>query len=110
MIKIMDEEFASRTFAEWNEVLKPLSGAWGPVQNAYELHDDPDVIANGYIPTVTSMAGAQFAMPANPVQFDEEHVVPSGAPEHGQHTEEILLNLGIAWEDIETYKEQGAIL
>jgi crotonobetainyl-CoA:carnitine CoA-transferase CaiB-like acyl-CoA transferase len=56
------------------------------------------------------MSGAEFAMPVNPVQFDEQHVVPAGAPEHGQHTEEVLLELGIAWEDIEAYKEQGAIL
>jgi crotonobetainyl-CoA:carnitine CoA-transferase CaiB-like acyl-CoA transferase len=110
LIKIMDEEFASRTFEEWNEALKPLTGAWGPVQNAYELHDDPDIVANGYIPVVTSMSGAEFAMPVNPVQFDEQQIVPGGAPEHGQHTEEVLLDLGIAWEDIEAYKEQGAIL
>jgi crotonobetainyl-CoA:carnitine CoA-transferase CaiB-like acyl-CoA transferase len=110
LIKTLDEEFASRTFEEWIEALKPLSGAWGPVQNAYDLHSDPDVIANGYIPTVTSMSGAQFAMPANPVQFDEQPVVPTGAPEHGQHTEEILLDAGFEWEQIAAYKEQGAIL
>ncbi|MBV9869048.1 MAG: CoA transferase [Frankiaceae bacterium] len=110
LIKIFDEEFASRTFAEWQEALKPLSGAWGPVQNAFELHDDPDVIANGYIPMITSMQGEKFAMPVNPVQFDEEHVVPPGAPEHGQHTEEILLDLGLEWDVIAAYKEQGAIL
>jgi crotonobetainyl-CoA:carnitine CoA-transferase CaiB-like acyl-CoA transferase len=110
LIKTFDEEFASRTFEEWIEALKPLSGAWGPVQNAYDLHSDPDVIANGYIPTVTSMSGAQFAMPANPVQFDEQPVVPTGAPEHGQHTEEILLEAGFEWERIAALKEQGAIL
>ena len=110
LIKTMDEVFASRTLAEWTQALRPLSGAWGPMQSAVELHDDPDVIANGYIPTVTSMAGAPFAMPVNPVQFDEIQVVPTGAPEHGQHTEEVLLDLGLPWEDIAAYKEQGAIL
>jgi crotonobetainyl-CoA:carnitine CoA-transferase CaiB-like acyl-CoA transferase len=110
LIKTLDEEFASRTFEEWNTALIPLSGAWGPVQNAYELHTDPDVVANGYIPTVTSTTGAQFAMPVNPVQFDEEQVVPPGAPEHGQHTEEVLLDAGLEWAAIEAYKEQGAIL
>jgi crotonobetainyl-CoA:carnitine CoA-transferase CaiB-like acyl-CoA transferase len=110
LIKTIDEEFASRTFEEWNEALIPLSGAWGPVQKAIELHDDPDIIANGYIPQVTTMAGAQFAMPLNPVQFDEQHIVPPGAPEHGQHTEEILLDLGMEWDAIAAYKEQGAIL
>jgi crotonobetainyl-CoA:carnitine CoA-transferase CaiB-like acyl-CoA transferase len=108
-IEILDEEFAARTFDQWMEDLKPLSGAWGPVQTARELHDDPDIIANGYIPMVTSMAGAQFAMPLAPVQFDGKHIVPPGAPEHGQHTEELLLDAGVEWEQIEKYKEQGAI-
>jgi crotonobetainyl-CoA:carnitine CoA-transferase CaiB-like acyl-CoA transferase len=110
LIATLDEEFAAKTLAEWSEILENLSGAWGPVQSAYELHEDPDVIANGYIPTITSMSGAPFAMPVNPVQFDEQQVVPPGAPEHGQHTEELLLEAGVAWEDIEKYKESGAIL
>lgn len=109
LIKAMDATFAGRTLDEWTTALTTLSGAWAPMQSAFELHDDPDVVANGYIPTVTAMSGAQFAMPANPVQFDEHHTVPTGAPEHGQHTEEVLLELGIAWADIEAYKEQGAI-
>ena len=46
----------------------------------------------------------------NPVQFDEVQVVPAGCPEHGQHTEELLLEAGVEWEQIEKYKESGAIL
>jgi crotonobetainyl-CoA:carnitine CoA-transferase CaiB-like acyl-CoA transferase len=110
LIKIFDETFASQTLEEWKTALASLSGAWGPLQTAVELHDDADVVANGYIPMVTAQTGAQFAMPANPVQFDETPVVPSGAPEHGQHTEEVLLELGLSWEDIARHKEQGDVL
>jgi hypothetical protein len=32
------------------------------------------------------------------------------APEHGQHTEEVLLELGLTWPEIGEHKESGAIL
>jgi crotonobetainyl-CoA:carnitine CoA-transferase CaiB-like acyl-CoA transferase len=35
---------------------------------------------------------------------------PARAPEHGQHTEEILLELDIGWDDIAKAKETKAIL
>jgi crotonobetainyl-CoA:carnitine CoA-transferase CaiB-like acyl-CoA transferase len=54
--------------------------------------------------------GREYDLVANPVQFDEtaDQLVPS--PEHGQHTEEILLELGLDWDAIIAHKESGAIL
>ena len=110
LIDIMDEEFASKTVDQWREILKPLSGAWAVLQKTSELHEDPAVIANGYIPTVNAMNGKPYILPTNPVQFDGHHVQPTGAPEHGQHTEEILLEAGVDWDKIEQYKQDGSIL
>jgi len=110
LIDLMDQRFEERTLAEWVEVLQPLSGAWSVLQTPIELHDDRAVIANGYIPQVTTQSGTDFGMPVNPVQFDEVQVVPTGAPEHGQHTEEVLLDAGVEWDAIERYKADGAIL
>ena len=110
LIRILDDTFAERTVDDWRKILKPLSGAWSVLQEAGELVADPAVVANGYIPSVTAMSGASYRLPTNPVQFDQRHVVPDGAPEHGQHTEEILMDAGVEWDDIERYKEQGAIL
>ena len=44
------------------------------------------------------------------MQFGEVPPAPARAPEHGQHTEEILMELDVDWDDIEKAKEAGAIL
>ncbi|OBK14962.1 CaiB/BaiF CoA transferase family protein [Mycobacterium asiaticum] len=110
LISLMDEAFARHTLAEWRTRLADLSGAWGVVQTPGELCQDPAVTANGYVAQTTTMNGAPFALPTNPVQFDEQPVVPPGAPEHGQHTEEVLMDAGLDWDTILAYKDTGAIL
>lgn len=110
LIRHLDEVFAQRTLAEWRETLAGLTGAWSAVQTPAELCEDPAVTANGYIAHTETVNGAPFSLPTNPVQFDEQAVVPPGAPEHGQHTEEVLMDAGISWDAIEMYKKSGAIL
>jgi crotonobetainyl-CoA:carnitine CoA-transferase CaiB-like acyl-CoA transferase len=110
LITLMDEAFAQRSLAEWRETLAGLSGAWGVVQTPGEVCEDPAVTANGYIAHTTTMNGVPYALPTNPVQFNEHPVVPPGAPEHGQHTEEILMEAGMDWDTIMHFKETGAVL
>jgi crotonobetainyl-CoA:carnitine CoA-transferase CaiB-like acyl-CoA transferase len=52
----------------------------------------------------------RFALVASPVQFDETAPDLDPAPELGQHTEEVLLELGLSWEDLAAHKASGAIL
>ncbi|WP_094287171.1 MULTISPECIES: CoA transferase [Mycobacterium] len=110
LIALLDKAFAERTLAQWRETLAVLSGAWGIVQTPGELCDDPAVTANGYVAHTQTVNGVPFALPTNPVQFNERSVTPGGAPEHGQHTEEILMDAGIEWDTIEELKDSGAIL
>lgn len=102
--------FASRPLVEWRQALATLEGVWAPVQRAPELRDDEQVVANGYLSTVTDGSGAEFDLVGAPAQFDEEPHQLRAAPEHGQHTEELLLELGCSWDEITTHKESGAIL
>ena len=109
-VQELDAEFATKTYEEWKAMLRGLTGAWAPVQMASELVDDPMVAANGYLSRVERGDGKSYDLVVNPVQMDETADQLQPAPDHGQHTEEILLEMGFDWDAIIAYKEVGAIL
>lgn len=108
-VRILDETFAQRTLAEWRAVLAEAEGVWAPMQTARELHEDPQALVNGYLPEVDRGDGSRFTLVASPVQFDQSSPPLRPAPDHAQHTEEVLLALGLSWEDLASYKKDGAI-
>lgn len=110
VIQILREIFRSRTYAEWCERLATLKGVWAPQQTALEVHDDPQVIANGYLEPITLDDGTEFVLPANPVQFDETPARVKRAPDHGEHTDEVLAELGLSEDEIIDAKVSGAVL
>jgi crotonobetainyl-CoA:carnitine CoA-transferase CaiB-like acyl-CoA transferase len=101
--------FASRTLAEWRDALASVEGVWAPMQSAREVGDDPQALANGYLPVVDRGDGTTFTLVASPVQFDETSPALHPAPDCGQHTEEVLLSLGLTWEELAALKDAGAI-
>jgi crotonobetainyl-CoA:carnitine CoA-transferase CaiB-like acyl-CoA transferase len=109
-VQELDAVFASRTLDEWKEALATMTGVWAPYQSAEELVHDAQVQANGYLPRVTRDDGEAYDLVANPVQVDETPDRLGPAPEHGQHTEEILLELGLDWDVIAAHKATGAVM
>src|SRR5262245_30041428 len=108
-VRELERVFASRTLAEWREALATVEGVWAPMQSAREVGEDPQAIANGYLSAVDRGDGTSFTLVASPVQFDETSPALRPAPECGQQTEEVLLSLGMTWEQLAALKESGAI-
>ena len=110
LVAELDKEFAKRPLSQWAEIFQREDVWWAPVNNVNELLEDPVVEKSGILVDVPAGDGSSFKLVAPPVTF---RGTPSGPqrppPELGQHTEEILLELGYSWDDIVALKEQGVI-
>jgi crotonobetainyl-CoA:carnitine CoA-transferase CaiB-like acyl-CoA transferase len=111
LISLLEAVFATKSRDEWAPLLDQHRLPWDPVQSMTEVAQDPSVLANGYVTEYEHFTGQRVRAVASPVQLSETPAeVRFGAPEHGQHNEEILLELGFSWDDIERLKEKKAIL
>lgn len=105
----LDSVFAGRTLGEWKELLAKLDAPWAPVQSVAEVIEDPQVHANGYVGEVRLDDGQTYRLPNVPVQLDEQAPPLRRAPEHGEHSEALLLELGYDWDQISKLMEDGVI-
>jgi crotonobetainyl-CoA:carnitine CoA-transferase CaiB-like acyl-CoA transferase len=111
-VESLEAAFAEQPLAEWRRRLQGFAGEWSVVQEPAELADDPQAQANGYLAEVEMGDGAgdvRVPMVTSPVQYDEEPGRPTRAPEPGEHTEQVLLEVGLTWPEIGTLKDRGAI-
>jgi len=108
--KAIADTFASRSHSEWRKALATMAGVWAPVQRVPELPSDVQVIANGYLCRVTDEGGSELNLVGAPAQFDEQPHELRAAPEHGQHTDEVLEELGLTWDEVIALKVSGAVL
>ena len=111
LIRILDKIFATRTGDEWERLFRENDFIYGRVQSLTEVTTDPQAIANDFFAELDHPVGGPMKLVNTPVKFCQDPAsVRAPAPELGQHTEEILLDLGYSWEDISQLKEQGVIL
>jgi crotonobetainyl-CoA:carnitine CoA-transferase CaiB-like acyl-CoA transferase len=72
-----------------------------------EVIDDPQVTANGYLALHPTHATARLA--CAPMQFDDEPTrIRRGAPEIGEHTDEVLAEAGFTADEIAKLRSVGA--
>ncbi|RHW28964.1 CoA transferase [Nocardioides immobilis] len=102
--------FAEKTYTEWEPILETLNGAWAKVQHPLEVVDDQQVIANHYIADLSDASGTPFKLVSAPVQFNGAPGETRRSPEHGEHTDEVLEEIGLSMEQIIDLKVSGAIL
>lgn len=108
--ELITEAFAARPFEYWRQHLKTMKGQWAPFQSLIDLASDEQALANDMVAEVEVAAGgAPFKVVRGPVQFNHEPLETTRAPQASEHTEIVLMELGMDWDRIAALKDAGAI-
>lgn len=108
LFSILEEVFLTKTLDEWKTCLAGIPFA--PVQNLSEIIADPQARANDFFLPFDHPTYGRIEVVANPIHLSKTPpTVRTPAPEFSQHTEEVLLDYGYAWKDIERFKQQHII-
>ena len=111
-IAILDEIFASKPRDEWLAILRAAEGdfIFTLVNSVDDLPDDPQVRANDYVVDYDHPQHGVIQMLGMPVRLSETPGrVREPAPEFGQHSEEILQELGYDWDEITEFRKGEVI-
>ena len=108
-VAVLDGVFGEHDLAEWKALLVRMATPWMVVQTAAEAAADAQVAANGYLVDVDG-ATRRYPLVASPAQFDREAPTLRRAPGHGEHTDEVLAELGFGTDEVLRLKESGAVL
>jgi formyl-CoA transferase/CoA:oxalate CoA-transferase len=112
LFPIIDEVLRTKPTAEWSEILGAAGVRHAPVRDHADVVADPSVWENGYLAEVDDPAypGGTAKVVASAVRFSETPARTSAhAPELGANTEEVLLELGYSWDELEALRAAGAL-
>ena len=110
LFRLLADGFKAKTTDEWAAILDRIEVRYAPVNDYEQAASDPLVITNKYIVELEDFNGETRRVVGSPIKMSDTPTSPSAsAPELGQHTEEILLELGYSWEQIGEMRDLQAI-
>ncbi len=110
LIPILEDLFRTKTTAEWVAILDAAGIPSSPVNSIADVVDDPQVAHRDMIVDIPHPTVEGLRAPASPLRLSEGAAsIRRHPPENGEHTEEILLELGYSSDDIASLEANGAV-
>jgi len=110
LVEALTVHFKKRTTAEWLDLLEKAGIPAGPVLSIREMHAHPQTIAREMVPELEHPVAGKVQTIGLPVKFSKTPgKVAAPAPLHGQHTREVLAELGYGEAEIDSLIAERAV-
>ena len=107
---LLRDTIRKKPTADWERILKAAGQRYSPVRTYAEVAQDTGAFLNGYLQRIKHPEWGNLVMIGCPIRLSETPASPGCiAPELGQHTEELLLELGYQWDDIAAFRNADII-
>ena len=106
--RILDQALSERSTEQWLEILSGTVPV-APVNDIAQALDNPFVAGEGRLQSLTHPTDGTYRMVANPVRSSEGETPSQPAPGLGQHTNDLLDELGYSKERIDGLRDKNII-
>ena len=110
LVDTLQGTFETRDSAHWLEALEREGVPAGPINDMAQVYADPQVRARDMVMEMEHPAAGTVRNIGIPVKLSETPAsVRRPPPTLGQHTAEVLAELGYAAEEVAAMRESGAV-
>jgi crotonobetainyl-CoA:carnitine CoA-transferase CaiB-like acyl-CoA transferase len=110
LLAILEPALAARSAAHWISALEAAGVPCGPINDLRQVFEDPQVRHRGMRLEVDHPVAGRAALVASPIRLSATPVEPPAAPPAlGQHTDEVLAELGLGEAEVASLRAAAVI-